>query len=181
MINNANKLNQKRNEIVIQINNSCDNSTLGMLDILSKFKQENLVIKTILSYGKLEYKDEIIKKGNEIFGNKFKYLDKILTPQEYATYVSENNILILNQNRQQGLGNSFLALNFGQKLYIRSEVSTYEHLRSKGCNIFDTKQIFNMTFEEFISMNKDIQTQNIKNSLKFFKDDYLKKLWSNLF
>ncbi len=181
MINNAKKNFRKRDSLVVQINNSCDKSTLEMLAVLSKFKDKNLIVKTILSYGELEYRDKIIKKGCELFGDKFEYLDKILSPQEYANYVSENNILILNQNRQQGLGNSFLALNFGQKLFIRSEISTFEHLMSKGCIIFDTKKIVDLEYEEFFYMEEETGKENIKNSLKFFRDDYMAELWKGVF
>ena len=120
------KKSQNKDYVTIQINNSSDVSTLEILDILSKFKNEKIKIRTILSYGKLEYKQDIINKGISIYGDKFSYIDTLLTPEKYAEFCVENDILILNQNRQQGLGNSFLALQFGQKLFIRSEITTYD-------------------------------------------------------
>ena len=110
MVNNAKDSLRPQDSIVIQINNSCDKSTLEILDTLSRFKDENIIVKTVLSYANLDFKEPIIQKGKEIFGEKFKYIDTILSPADYAKYISENNILILNQNRQQGVGNSYLAL-----------------------------------------------------------------------
>lgn len=181
MIDKAKNSLKKRNATIIQINNSCDESTLEMLDILSKFKDENIIIKTILSYGKLEFKEQIIDKGNAIFGNKFEFIETILSPQEYAKYVSENDVLVLNQNRQQGLGNSFLALAFGAKLYIRSEISTYDYLISNGNKVFDSTQIAQMGFAEFIAIDKETRQSNIQNSSKFFSDEYAKNLFEKVF
>lgn len=185
MVNNAkDTLSQRANSnkaIVIQINNSCDKSTLEILDILSRFKDENIIIKMILSYGSLEFKEQIISKAHTMFGDKFQFIDTILSPQEYAKYVSQNDVLVYNQNRQQGLGNSFLALQFGTKLYIRSEISTYEHLSDKGCVVFDTHKIPQMNFSEFITIDKKTQENNITNSAKFFSDEYLKSLWEPIF
>lgn len=181
MFNNDNKYIKIDDCIKIQINNSCDKSTLEMLGILSKFKDETIKIKTILSYGQLEYKNEIIKKGTEIYGEKFEYLDKILSPNEYAKYISNNNILILNQDRQQGLGNSFAALHFGTKLYIKSDITTFKHFIQNNCKIFDTNKIKNMNFEEFINIDIKTKNNNINNSTKFFTDEYLKELWYPIF
>ena len=167
--------------VIIQINNSCDDSTLAILDDLSRFKDKNIKITTVLSYGKLEYKEQIIQKGKEIFGNKFNYLDKILSPGEYAIYLANVDILILNQNRQQGLGNSMVALNMGAKLFIRSEITTFTHLNSKGCKVFDTNKIKDIDFTEFSTMNNLDKQLNIQNSEKFFEDEYMKSLWFKVF
>lgn len=184
MINNAKQVvAQFKTEVpvIIQINNSCDGSTLSILDDLSHFKDENIRITTVLSYGKLEYKEQIIQKGEEIFGDKFNYLDKFLSPGEYAIHLANVDILILNQNRQQGLGNSMAALNMGIKLFIRSEITTFGHLKSKGCIPYDTKQIKNMTFDEFVYFDDATKKLNKENSEKFFSLLYLKSLWYPIF
>ena len=181
MLDEAKKSLKKRNATIIQINNSCDDSTLEMLDILSSFKDENIIIKTILSYGKLEFKEQITQKAYDIFGNKFEYIDTILSPQDYAKYVSENDVLVYNQNRQQGLGNSFLALSFGTKLYIRSEISTYSYLIDKGNKVFDTHKISQMDFAEFINIDSQTKDNNAKNSAKFFSDEFMKDLFEKVF
>ena len=167
----------KNNCIKIQINNSCDYSTLEILDVLSKFRDENIVIKTILSYGTLEYKDAIIKKGNEIFGNKFEYLDKILTPQEYVKYLAENNILILNQNRQQGIGNVISSLYLGKKCFIKKDVSTNIKLNKIGIHIYDTETISDIDFQTFIEyLDKINNSKRVKNLIEEneIKNDWLK-------
>lgn len=169
-------------EIRIQINNSCDESTLEMLDILSKFKDENIKITTILSYGpygNLAYKSEVRLKGKKIFGNKFEYVNKWMQPQEYAQYLADNDILILNQNKQQGVGNTLASVYLGKKIFIRSDVSVNKYLNERGIKIFNSDDIENMGFSEFIEFNE--KEENCKNVQKYFDEKYLVSLWEKIF
>ena len=177
MLNSVKK--QKHEGLVIQINNSCDGSTLEMLDILAKFKDENIIIKTILSYGKLEFKEQIIQKAREIYGVKFQYIDKMLPPNEYSQHLANIDILILNQKRQQGVGNTQASLYLGNKVFIRSDVTTYKDFNSFGIKIYDTKEIVDLAFNELISYpEKDINTTLIRN---FIDETIIKDSWKSIF
>lgn len=167
--------------VQIQINNSCDETTIEMLDTLAKFKDENIKITTIVSYGNLQFKNEIIRKGDKIFKDKFNILDKYLSPMDYAQYLAQNDILILNQNRQQGIGNCFSNLALGAKVFIKSDVTTYKHFNTKNIKVFDTNMINNMSFAEFIYYDSETRTCNMQRSLMFFDDKYLKSLWEKIF
>ncbi len=164
---------------VIQINNSCDYSTLEMLDILSKFRDENIRIVTILSYGKMEYKDKIIHKGKEIFGDKFEYVQNWIFPKDYANHLAQNDIFILNQNRQQGFGNTIASLYTGSKVYIKKDISVNKYLNNDGIKIFNSEDIQNQTFEEFIEYKE--KEQSIKNISKYLDDNYLAQLIKDFF
>lgn len=177
MLNSTKK--SQREKLVIQINNSSDVSTLEMLDVLAKFKDENIIIKTILSYGNLEFKDEIIKKGKRVFRDKFEYLDKILPPDKYAQHLANIDILILNQNRQQGVGNTQSSLYLGNKVFIRSDVTTYKDFNSCGIKIYDSKEIINLDFNEFINYpEKEANKQIVKN---FIDETILQISWKQIF
>lgn len=171
--------NGEKNYIKIQINNSCDDSTLKMLDILSKFRNENIRVATILSYGKLDYKDEIIKKGLEIFGDKFEYLEDFLPPEEFAKFLADNDILILNQDRQQGFGNTVASLYLGAKVYISSNVSTYTYLQKESIKIYNSDEIESMSFDDFIKNNTKIN--NKTNISKFINENDIKEAWKIVF
>ncbi len=171
---------KQSNPIRIQVNNSADDSTLEMLDVLSKFRDQDIEIYTVLSYGKMEYRDQIIARGTELFGDKFNYLGDYLAPDEYKEFVKKNHILILNQNRQQGVGNTILNIQYGNKVFIRGDVSTYKYLNDvDGVKIFDSRRIGNMTFDEFI--RNDYVAQNRKNIRNHTDESVIAQRWRNIF
>lgn len=167
--------------VLIQVNNSCDKTTIDMLKTLSKFADKNIKVWTVLSYGQTEYKHEIMKLGKKLFRDKFYYIDQMMTPAEYAGVIKQNDILILNQDRQQGLGNSFANLVSGAKVFIKSTVTTYNHFNSKGIKVFDTYSIQNSDFDDFISYKESVKQNNIKKAKIFFDNKYLKSLWEDIF
>lgn len=166
---------KKHDDIVIQINNSADDSTLEVLECLRKFADKNIRIRTILSYGKLAYKDMIIQKGKEYFGDTFEYLDKILPPRDYANYLAENDILILNQDRSQGMGNTLASFYLGKKIFIRKEISTTTRLEREGFVVYDTNTIKDLSFAEFVK--NDYAEQNKEAVKKSFDEDVIKSQW----
>lgn len=166
--------------VTIQINNSSDKSTLEMLDILAKFKHENIKIRTILSYSLTQYNEQIIAKGREIFGDKFEFLNKYLAPQEYAQHLAQNDILVLNQGHQEGFGNTIASLYLGVKVFIRRESSVYGYLNNDGCHIYDSMNIVNLSFDEFIS-NPYSSANKKETREKYYNEDYLAKLYRDFF
>jgi predicted O-methyltransferase YrrM len=172
---------EKKRNIVIQINNSADKTTIEMLDILSKFKNENIEIRTVLSYGHTKFNKKIIKKGKRIFKEKFSYIKEMLEPYEYLNKFAENDILILYHNRQQGGGNAVMTLMMGKKLYIKSEVTTKKWLTDSGFNVFDSNNISNMDFKEFIFFSNEDAKNNIKLSEKMFGESNYVNMFREVF
>lgn len=177
MLDNTKKT--KKSYVQIQINNSCDKSTLEVLDYLKKYKDENIKIVTILSYGQMDYKEEIIKKGKKIFDDKFTYIDNYLSPEKYSQHLANNDILILNQNRQQGVGNTMASLYLGIKVFIRSEISVYKSLTNDGIKVFDTNNIPALDYNEFVYYDKREINQNIVSS--FFDENCVARQWEYIF
>lgn len=169
---------EKRDYIQIQVNHSCNETTLEMLDILSKWKDKNIRIVTILSYGDMACVEEIKEKGKEIFGDKFFSLDNMVSGQEYTQFLAQNDILILNHDRQQGMGNAFAALNLGIKMFIKSDVSTYHFFHEIGIKIFDTYKIKEMSFEDFVAYPE--KQENLKIASQYYDEQYWAKLWKDI-
>ena len=163
--------------IHVQINNSCDESTIEMLYVLSSFNRMDVEVSTILSYGDCRYKEEILRVGNELFGNRFSYADSFEPPESYVRRMSKVDVLIMNQNRQQGLGNITLGLALGTKVFIRSAVSSYAYLVSKGIVIFDTNSISDLSFGEFVAYSEQDRNHNMELASKFYDETRMKALW----
>ena len=176
----------KKECIVIQVNHSADNSTLEMFDVLAKFKNENIRIKTILSYKTSNIKSnreiqEIIDKGYEIFGDKFSYLDKMILPDDYAEYLADNDIMILNINQQSGVGNIVSSILLGKKVFIKSEITTTQYFLNNKIKVFDTNKIKDMNFYEFCEMPEETILNNIKNTELLISEERLISDFSKVF
>ena len=153
------------------------------MEMLGKFSSENLVITTILSYGgSLKDRQDIVDCGKRLFGDKFKPILAYMTPAMYASHMAQNDVLILNQNRQQGLGNSLAALALGVKLFIKRSVTTYKHFNDKGIRVYDTDSINNInSIAELAYIPTKEREINTNRSRYFFDDSYLGNLWSSVF
>ena len=165
----------------IQINNSSDDSTLEILHQLSHFSLEDIEITTILSYGDNDAKDKIIKTGKQLFGQKFSYLEDFLPPEDYVNYQAACDILILNQKRQQGYGNTLKALLLGKKVYIRSDVSTYNFLKQMGAKIYDSINIPHESWDSLIHFPAEEGLQNANVISNTYSLENTKNIWQNIF
>ncbi|WP_406019901.1 TDP-N-acetylfucosamine:lipid II N-acetylfucosaminyltransferase, partial [Succinivibrio sp.] len=160
----------KSDFINIQINNSADVTVIDMLQTLSKFKDKNINIYTILSYGDKDCINEILKTGKSIFKDKFKPIMDFMNPTEFAQHIANLDIVIFNQNRQQGVGNAFLAGYYGKKIYIKKFLTSYKYLTNLGLEIFDTDAIKDLSFNEFVAITQE-QISKTKKSAKIYYDE----------
>ena len=167
--------------LCVQINNSCDESTIEMLKVLSKYSSENIHVRTIVSYGKTQYRDKIIECGKRLFGSRFSAIDVYMSPREYSRYMASNDVIVFNQNRQQGLGNINLAIALGVKVFVRSEVSSYAHYTRLGVIVYDTDSISELSFEDFACMPENVRANNLSKGLSMFDEELLARLWRPIF
>ena len=168
----------------IQINNSADVTTLEMLDILSKYKDENIKISTILSYvsaGQKDFSLKIMKKGYEIFGSKFNPIIEFMPKEEYANYLATVDIYISNQDRQQGNGNATFIYSLGGKIFLKNNTTVFKKYNSIGIKIFDTCQIPDMSFEEFCYFDENEKQKGILLLKERMKDETKVKQWRDFF
>lgn len=168
----------------ILIGNSADpsNNHMEMLELLSDFSKEDMSIYCPLSYyGDKVYIELVIQKGQELFGNKFVPLTRMITTQEYAEFLNDMDIAIMNHHRQQGLGNIMPLLYLGKKVYIRSDISTFPFLTKAECVIFDTCSMNKSNFASFISITNEISEGNKRAIEKMLSPSFYEILWNNLF
>ncbi len=180
MVDEAKKSLIERPNLNIQINNSADYSTFEMLEVLSKYKKENVEICTIVSYGEMQHSKAIYAKGKEIFDNKFYAYVAYLPPELYAKHLANQHILIMNQDRQQGIGNVSLAITFGLKVFIKKDISVSKRLKANNIAIYDTESIVDLSFNQF--KENTMAEENIKNRMKMIaKDGTNVELWRAFF
>lgn len=174
-------LESKREFIRILVNNSADETTLEAFDILEKFKDEKIIVSTILSYGQTQFNDEIIAAGKKIFKEKFEYLDTYKSPEEYSEYLAGIDILVMFQNRQQGSGNVFAASYFGKKVYVKSEITTFKFWTDRGLRLYDSNLIKDMDFKNFTALSEEDKQDIMTRASRHYDSDIRKNAWEKFF
>lgn len=175
---------RKSSPVSILINNCADESTIEMLDILKKFKNYNIKIYTILSYITVNQKDprlNIMKKGYETFGNKFVPILDYMDKPTYIKFLSTIDIYISNQDRQQGNGNASVICSLGGKVFTKSESSVYKKYNSLGIKYFNTYDIQNLSFKQFVSYDDQIKNETMTKIKTRMADSTKVKQWNDFF
>jgi dTDP-N-acetylfucosamine:lipid II N-acetylfucosaminyltransferase len=161
----------------IQIGNSADpaNNHLKILEKLEQYKDENIKIYAPLSYGDMEYAKMIADKGKETFGEKFVAMLDFMPFEEYMRFLGEIDIAIFFHKRQQAMGNIVTLLGLGKKVYMRSDITSWQLFEDIDVKVFDVGNI------EIDLIDEQIKKENQEKVKEYFsKENYLQQL-NNLF
>ncbi len=177
------KFNKSSNPYKIIVGNSATetNQHKEILDVLAKYKDENLIIYCPLSYGGEEYRNQIIEYGRGIFGNKFVPLTELMPLEKYWELLNECIAGFYNNNRQQGMGNISILLGLGAKVYIRSDTSMWQRYNDRGYKVYDIEEIADMDWHDVIAFNENMQMRNSDIHEKSISLATKKKVWDNIF
>ncbi len=172
-----------KNTVTIQIGNSADKSNLHfeVIDLLKKYKDENIKIFVPLSYGDNDYAAKVKEYGENIFNNKFVAILEFMDKKEYSDFLGSIDIAIFNNNRQQALGNIRALLYLGSKVYMRDDTTMWCDFISEGYIINNIKNIETEEFNEFISNDINGINNNSKLAEDTFNEKIIAKKWQNIF
>lgn len=175
------EINNKRSTINILIGNSATdtNRHVEIFEWIKKYKDEDVKIFCPLSYGDVTYAKKIADIGEKTFGDKFVPLLDFLDTKKYINLMSNIDVAIFHNNRQQAMGNITLASCLGSKVYISQQTSMWrQYVEAGGCHFYKTEDIPNMDFEDFID-NKD---KDINANKEYFEEvlneSNMKKIWN---
>jgi hypothetical protein len=168
--------------VVVQINNSADPSIVEMLEKLHRFCEENIRIRVIASYGEPHHVQNALTTGSNLFGEKFEAIHQMLSPEAYAALLAQVDILVLNQPRQQGLGNTYAMLYLGKKVFVRRDITTWPFLRETyGIHLYDTLGIDTLSYEALVAQDLAALQQNRVRMEPFFDIPRLRRQWGAVF
>ena len=171
-----------KNDTYIQVGNSADpsNNHFEILDILSRYRNENIRIFCILSYGDREYAKKVNEYGKKIFKEKFTGIFDYMAFKEYCNYLKKIDILVFNHKRQQGLGNIFILSYLEKKIYMRNDISSWNYLtQDLGLILNSYENIRDESFKKFI--RNDSKGNKKKLSETYFSEKYVSKVWKKNF
>lgn len=167
----------KSDYVKILVNNSAHPSTISALKNLAHFKDENIKIFTILSYGQAQYKEQIVETGKEIFGDKFIPMHDYIKAEDYLHFLASLDAYILNQGRPQGATTLQTLLLMGKKVFVRGHIA--EPFKAHGLDVYHTESIPGLTFNEFL-MNER-KDANKKAAAYKFTDEFKLEVWRKTF
>lgn len=127
-------------KIIIQVGNSGtpSNHHKEVLDLLYPYKDKIKIILP-LSYGEKEYSDEIKKIALDKFGDNLNILIDFMPLEEYNKILQSTHIAIFATDRQQAMGNIFVLLLLGKKVYLKEGYTHYDFFIKNGFKIFNIK------------------------------------------
>ena len=148
-------------DILVGNSASLTNNHLEVFDMLARQDLTGRRVVVPLSYGNPAYRDAIVARGTVLFGSAFLPLLEMLPLDQYISVVASCNVVIMNHQRQQALGNIGAALYHGSHVFLDKANPTLEFFRSRGAVIYDTAQLDNglpngPTSPETISTNRSV-------------------------
>ena len=178
--------NKKENQdkINIQIGNSANptNNTEQVIRFIAKHKPQNFNVFCPLSYGDMDYANKIIAIGKQELGDHFYPLTNFLDRERYADFISSVDILIMNHQRQQGLGNIFSYLFLGKKVYIRSDNSSFEFFENNGIKVYNTLDLLSSDSLDHLTVpDEDIALSNMSATERLVSRPFIISGWKQIF
>lgn len=150
------------------------------LDLLYRYRDENIKIILPLSYGDRSYIERIAAYATSLFGDKIFVLKDNIEWLDYASLMKTIDIAILDYEHQSALGNIALLLLGGAKLYLAKSGVINQGLMKDGVETFDCGDVGVIPFEAFCVKNK-LQEQGMSYVRNSFDKEIIKKKWLILF
>jgi dTDP-N-acetylfucosamine:lipid II N-acetylfucosaminyltransferase len=174
----------KNVNIHIQVGNSSNptNNTLEIIHYLANNAGDICLIYCPLSYGDDIYAKTVTDYGKKALGERFYPMTTFLNREEYASFVASVDILIMNHQRQQGLGNIFSYLYLGKKVYIRSDNSSFQFFEEHGIKVYDTRVLLSDKNPiSLMEMDSLVSQKNREQTEKIVSIETIAAGWANLF
>jgi hypothetical protein len=173
---------KKQDEIIILAGNSGNPSNFHheIFSRLEPIKNSAIKIFCPLSYsGNPDYTASVEERGKQIFGDKFIPIHDIMEPVRYLRLLSGIDVAIMNHDRQQGLGNILPLLYFGKKVFMRSGTSSFEYLKSIGCNLSDLLS-FDTFDESLLKSQEEKPGENRRIIGELLSEKRCRELWERI-
>ncbi|GAB2989194.1 hypothetical protein GCM10027284_02150 [Cyclobacterium sediminis] len=153
----------KTNGILVGNSASYFNNHLDVLDLLTTNRYKGKV-SLPFSYLKNDNYVPLVKNYVGRSDLAISIMDEFMTYTEYIAFINQHKAAIYPSYRQMGLGNIFIAIRCGLKIYLSDKNPTLKWLREKGMKIYSLEKDFsndliknNLTLEaEFIDENNRI-------------------------
>lgn len=132
----------KGNNILLGNSATINCNHLDLLTILGTSNLKDIKIYCPLSYqGTKDYKQAVVKKGEDLFGENFIPLMDFLPLSEYNQIMNSCGSLILGQMQQAATCNILTAIWSGIKVYLPEDSMNYIHYMNEGLKVYPLDSI----------------------------------------
>lgn len=113
------------------------NNHIEAIDKIASENLENRQVIIPLSYGDKIYGRYIKKYACDLLGEHVRVLDSYLPLDEYRTLINSCDTVIMNQCRQQAVGNLIIALWFEKTIYLNKKSGLFDYMKDNKFYILD--------------------------------------------
>lgn len=148
----------------IQIGNSGTHSNNHeyVLRILSSLEIKDREIIIPLSYsGAPKYKELVIQKGHEIFGNKIRAIQNFMPLADYTALMASCSVAIYGNWRQEAVGNIMVSLYLGAKVFISNKNPILKWAIRHGFIVFELESITQSSIDSPLNQISRENNRNI--------------------
>lgn len=126
-----------------------------------------------LNYGDSTYRDKILAKGIEKFGEAFSPLTDFLSLEEYTAVLQNCSHVILAHERQQAFGTILTMLYAGAKVYLSIKSPFYSWFKGFGITLFSVEN--DLVKEIHTELDEALIEQNRSIILKHFSEEEISR------
>jgi dTDP-N-acetylfucosamine:lipid II N-acetylfucosaminyltransferase len=138
--------------ILLGNSDTITNNHLEALQALSAYKDMPIKLVIPLNYGNDKYADLVENEAIRIFGaDKVMSLRSFLQRDNYYKLLAQVDISVMFHYRSQAGGNVLALLHRAKKVFLHSKSTLYQLLKTNGVAIFDSNEISEMDFKQFIA------------------------------
>lgn len=147
------------------------NNHLDTFELLRKAGVKDRLVFAPLSYGGSEqYRQTVITKGKELFGKHFLPMTDFMPRDQYFKTLEACGNAIFLSERQSAVGNIYIALRQGMKVFVSETSLLYPFLISIGCVIRSAQR--DLTAEE---LETPLTKEERRHNLKLVYDPFTKE------
>lgn len=120
-----------------------------LADLLKKYENEKIVLHFMLPYGDAQYVQQVKQYVTTVWKGKMEFFEATVSFEEYAEYINEMDIVILDSINSCALGNLGMVLYLRKKLFVNRCGILQKGLLAGDIPFHYTDEIADMSFEDF--------------------------------
>lgn len=125
------------------------NNHKTILDELYRFREKNIQLYIIESYGYPEYIKEIELYGKSLYGEKITFIEEMLPYSQYVELLNDMDIAIFDAKISYALGNIYILKLLKKKIFLNKDGVIRRAFDLEGLPYMCTSDLKNISFEEF--------------------------------